>query len=278
MNVDIDKLIAGARVLIQKGGAKMPRDTRAKKNKPAEFQTPVACILLEGANYNFGLFAEQFQKTWQYNTGPYRDGRTFGMIVDGMIIGCALIPSPVTDPALLQSARDSVLWPEAEICVSKHNAHLLVTLTREKGPIPANVLLTKVIYCLLRQKNVTGVYLRPGLFEPAYYIKCAEPLFAEKLPTELWVHINSIGFDKNEGFTFYTSGMNQFGKPEFEILETRSNFIDTYYMLKELIRVTITSDAHYKDGDTVKSPDGGKFSLSVSNGVKAKGPAIKINM
>ena len=145
-----------------------------------------ATILLEGAQYSFDLFAEQFQKTWQHRVGPYRDENFFGLIVDGMAVGCALFRSPLADGALIQSARENVLWPDAEFQVSKHNAYLTVALTRAKDPVSAHTLFSKVIYSLLHQRNAIGVYLRPGLFEPAYYIKCAEVILSKKLPTELW--------------------------------------------------------------------------------------------
>jgi len=239
---------------------------------------PVVNILLEGAQYSFDLFAEQFQKTWQYSVSPYRDGRLFGIIVEGMIVGCALVPSQVADQALLQSARDSVLWPDAEAAVARHNAHLIVALAREKDPVSSHILFSKVICSLLHQRNVVGVYLRPGLFEPAYYIKCADGLLEGKLPTELWVDINALGFDKDEGYTFFTNGMHKFGKMEFEILESKNNFIDTYYLLKELVKHTIANDVTYKNGDTVGAKDGVKNALSISKGVKIKGTTIKIDI
>ena len=242
------------------------------------FKMPIGHVLLDGAQYSFDLLASQFQTTWKKTIGPYRDGNFFGFIVDGMIVGCALIPAPVTDPALKASAKESVMWSDAEYCVSKHNAHLLVTLDREKDPITSHALFSKVIYSILHQRNAMGVYFKPGLFEPAYYIKCAESLLAGKLPTELWVHINSYGFDKDGGSTFFTMGMTKFGKKEFEIINTQNNFVDTYYLLKDLVKRTITDGVDFKNGDTI-GPDGGvKVPLSISKGVNIKGETIKIGV
>jgi len=229
------------------------------------FKMPIGYVLLDGAQYNFDMFASQFETTWNCRVGPYRDGSFFGFIKDGMIVGCTLVPSPVSDPALKEAAKESVMWSEAEYCVSKHSAHLLVALDREKDPVASHSLFSKVIYSMLHQRNVTGVYFKPGLFEPAYYIKCAEALLSGKLPTELWVHINSYGFGKDGASTFFTLGMTKFGKKEFEIIETKNNFVDTYYTLKELVKSAITGEADLS-------------SYTVSKGVNIKGETIKVKV
>jgi len=241
---------------------------------------PVANILLESSHYSFNFFVEQFTKKWQAHVNPYREENRLGIIVDGRVIGCVFDPKPLAESAMVQDARDNVLWPDAEACVLRHKAHLKVAMTREGDPIAAHVALTKVMYCLLRQKNVLGAYLKPGLFEPEYYIKCAENLSVKRLPTELWVHINQIGFDRDDGYSFFTSGMNKFGKNEFEIIETKTNFIDAYYTLKELVRYAIENDVVFKDGDTIKAEggEGVKVSVSISKGVMMKGQTIKINL
>ena len=242
------------------------------------FKMPVGHIMLDGPQYNFELFASQFQTTWNRRIGFYRDGNFYGFISDGMVVGCALVPTPVPDPALKEIAKESVMWSLAEHNVAKHTVHLMVTLDREKGPVASHSLLSKVIYSMLHQRNVMGVYFKPGLFEPDYYIKCAEALLSGKLPTELWVHINSYGFDKSGSSTFFTYGMTKFGKKEFEIIDTKNNFVDTYYLLKDLIKRTIAEDIDFKNGDFTGPEGGAKIPLTVSKGKNIKGETIKIGV
>ena len=249
-----------------------------KNSKQKKFEMPNAKILLKRTQYDFDLFFEHFKKRWRYfEVSPYRDKNTFGIITDGMVIGCAFTPAPVSDPVLIQSAKDSVLWPHAEVHIANHNAHVTVSLVCEKDPISTHVLFSKVIYSMLHQKSAIGVYLNPGLLESAYYIKCCESLFSRKLPTELWVHINCIDLEKDQGFSFYTLGMKKFGKKEFEMLETtKKNFIDAYYFFKNIVRNTIENNIVFKDGDFLGN-DADKISLSVSKGVNLNESTIKIN-
>jgi len=130
---------------------------------------PVVSILLETTNYNFELFVTNFKKKWRLRFEPYREGDSLGMIIDGMVIGCVFFPVPLVEIALIQSARDNTLWPEAETCALKHRAHLKVTMAQEKNPVVAYSLFSKVIYSLLQQPNVSGVYLKPNFLEPVYY-------------------------------------------------------------------------------------------------------------
>jgi hypothetical protein len=247
------------------------------KNNKESAEIPFVNILLEDAQFGFDLFVTQFEQTWLQRVGPVRDDGFFGIIVDGMTLGCVLIPTPIADTALIKSAVDNLLWSEAELQIPRHSARLEVAIARVKDPVAAHVLLSKVVYNMLHQRNVIGAYIPPALFEPAYYIKCAEVLLANKLPTELWVHIHSIGREKEEGFTFYTSGMVRFGKKEFEIVKTKNNYLDSYYMLKELLQHTIENNVAFKNGDTV-GPEGGKSYLSISDGVNIKGESIKIRL
>ena len=247
------------------------------KSKQKTFNMPIAHILLDGANYNFDLFFEHFQKRWGFpGIVPHRDKDSVGFIIDGVIVGCKFTPSPISAPALVQHARDCVIWPGAEKYVSLHNAHLTVALAREKNSIDSHILFSKVIDGLLNQKNALGVYIAPGLFESAYYIKHAEVLLSEKLPTDLWVHINCLGLEKDNGFSFYTSGMNKFEKKEFEMIETvQRDFIDAYYFIKKLINYAIENDIDFKSGDTVGSDDF-KTVLTVSKGIHLKDASVKI--
>jgi len=234
-------------------------------------------VLLDSTQYGYESLADRFIKKWQLPFDPYKDKDSIGFIIDGRVIGCSYVPYPIVENDLFNSARENVLWPEAESCVTKHRAHLKVTMTREGDPVTAHILFTKFVSCLLQQRTVTGIYLRPGLLEPSYYIRCAEELVRKKLPTELWVHINSINFDKEEGFSFYTTGMSKFGKKEFEITETKKNFIDAYYLLKELVKHTLENNKDIKNGDTIGA-DENRTSLTVSKGVKVKGTSVKINI
>ena len=170
-----------------------------------------------------------------------------------------------------------MLWPEAKERVSKHTARLAVTLTGESAPVSDHILLTKVVHSLLEQKSAIGVFLEPGLFESSYYVERAEGILDGDLPTELWVHINAPDFGEGETFTFYTTGMRKFEKEEFEIIETKKNFIDAYYFLKELIKYTIKNDMKYKDGDVIGTEEN-KISLSVTGGVNVNGMSVMINI
>ncbi|MCL1982342.1 MAG: DUF4261 domain-containing protein [Clostridiales bacterium] len=246
-----------------------------KRSKAQGFRMPVVSVLLENAQYSFDIFTQQFSKKWHIDVEPYRDKDALGMIIDGRVIGCAFIPRPVEDATLQQSALGNVLWPDAAVSILKHKAHLRATMTREGDPLAANILFSKVLCSLLQQKNAIGVHLRPGLLEPAYYMKYAEGLLDGGLPTELWVHIQTLGFGDESGFSLFTSGMRKFGKKEFEVVKSGNNFIDVYYSLRDLIKYTIENDLTFANGDTI-GPSGNKLSLSVSAGVNTPGSTVKI--
>jgi hypothetical protein len=242
-----------------------------------EKEIPIVYILLEGGPFDFDLFVECFAKKWQLKFKPRREENSIGMIVDGMVVGCAFFPAPIADNQLRLCARGNAFWPEAESVAIKHSAHLRVALTGEKDIIPAHCLLSKVVHSLLNQRAAKGVYQFPALIEPSYYVKCAEDLVIKHLPTELWVHINTLNLSGDDNCSFYTTGMSGFGKKEFEIIETEKNFIDAYYYLKELIKHTIENDVNYKNGDTIGADDN-QIKLSIAKGAHVKGQVIKIHM
>ena len=254
---------------------KLKKGKRKSKEKP---ELPSARVLLSSAWYDFGAFVDRFEGKWNYTIGPYWEENLFAFIADGMVVRCDFCPAPVAEQTLERDARRSFLWSDAKTRTASHTAYILVSVisdaVKKKDPITAHRLLSKTVSGLLESDNAIGVWLNPGLLEKSHYIKAAKALVGDTLPTELWVHIDA--WESAEGFSLATFGMKRFHKNEFEILNSKKNFIDCYYHLKQIIDNTLSRNITFKDGDTIGGDDHTRSRLTLSKGVFAPGITLKI--
>ena len=252
------------------------------KQKSQQPELPSACVLLSSPWYDFSRFTDRFENKWDITIGPHWEENLLGLIADGMVVRCVFHPAPVPEQTLQRDAKRSFLWSDARARAASHVAHILVTVIpdikpgqKKKGPVAAHRLLSKVVSSILESDNAIGVYLNPGVLEKNHYIKVAKTLIGDTLPVELWVHIDA--WESAEGFSLATFGMNKFNKNEFEILESKKNFIDCYYHLKQIVDYTITRDITFKDGEMIGEEPHAYSKITLSDGVFVSGTSIKID-
>jgi len=247
---------------------------RVKEENPA-YDLLCASVMLNKVEYDFGAVIKRFEAKWDLDIGPFTEENFLGFIVQGMIVCCTFFKEPISDPALKENVKSDFLWQDAETLVASHAAYILVSVMNQKDQLSAHGLFSKVISSLLESENAIGVYQAPSFFEKSYYIKSAEILLDNKLPTELWVHIHAS--EAADGFNFATCGMQKFQKNELEIIETKKNFIEAYYYLREIITYTILNDISFNDGETIAPNEFMKNTITVSEGVLTGGMTIKID-
>ena len=239
---------------------------------------PSAYVLLSGAWYNFHGFVDRFSGKWNTLIGPRQEENLLSFIAESMVVRCAFSPAPLAEQTLSNDAKRSFLWPGASERIALHAAHIFVTVVpgirEKKDAIAAHRLLSKTVSALLEADNAIGVWLSPGVLEKNHYVKTAKALIGDALPTDLWVHIDA--WENSDGLSLATFGMNKFDKPEFEIIESKKNFIDCYYHLKQIVEYTIRQNAAVRNG-TISAGETATSKISLSKGVFASGTTAKID-
>ena len=108
------------------------------------------------------------------------------------------------------------------------------------------------------------------------YIQSAEELQNNVLPINLWIYIG-IRVSK-EGNSIYTYGLNQFGKYEIEIINSKVRIEELYDFILNICSYVIGNDVMFKDGETLGLTAEQKIKITLSRGIYIEGKSYKLNM
>lgn len=129
-----------------------------------------------------------------------------------------LIPRPIPAGQLEGPAATAWYWPDAASELSRHSAHLLVTMVDEGGRATHKALaLTRLTAALTATAPSVGVFWGPGrLVHPtAGYLQQAADASAEHLPLFLWVDFRVERADDGS-LRLFTTGLDALGGEELE--------------------------------------------------------------
>lgn len=231
-------------------------------------------VLLQEREVDWSVFSSKLTVKWGIQATKHKQGDTLLFEVGQMGVVCALIPEPVPDREAEDCCRYNLLWPNAEKVVSGHQAYIKVTIKNGKDPIEVHTLFTKIMACLLDQRNALGLYMQPMVMEPRSYVRAAEGLHEGRLPVQLWVFVGL--YSSAEAVGAYTYGLHRFGKDEIEVLDSSRSMAEVYEMVAHTAAYVVAQDVELRHGETISAADGAQLQLVRSAGVAAQGDSIKI--
>lgn len=184
---------------------------------------------------------------------------------DDMVI-ISLMPAPIPNDEAVECAKNNYMWPEAVEVSKAHQAHILVTIFgKSDDVIEHGKIYTKVVSACCRQKNATGIYTSGVVFEPRFYEEFADVMKKGELPTFNWIW---FGLYRNEeGMCAYTYGMDVFGKPEMEVLDTTAEPSQLRDFLASMVLYVLKYDATLRDGETIGFSEKDKHAITYSKGI-----------
>lgn len=114
------------------------------------------------------------------------------------------------------------------------------------------------------------------LFPKNYYLEFLEGLKEDCAIPPLWIY---IGIRKEtDGVSIYTFGLNDFGKLDMEIINSKENAGDMYEFMVTIADYVITNNITFHDNETVGYTANQKVPLSISKGVYVEGQSIKMKI
>lgn len=242
-------------------------------------------LLLSSAKWSEEQFRKDLEEEWGISYPlPEEDESTYlsenkavlAFDVGKMTVAISLIPIPVQEKELEEAAANNWRWKDAPEVVESHQAYLLVGVVNpDKNGVETAKLFTKVNAVLLKQDNTLGVYTSDTVFKREFYLETAEGLKSGILPVLDWVFFGIV--HSENGVCAYTCGMNQFGKDEMEILDSRRPDLEVYEMLYQVAKHVLENDAVLRDGDMICLSEEQEFPVKRTEGVLTEGISIKIS-
>lgn len=160
------------------------------------------------------------------------------------------IPDSVTDEAIKRTRH----WTDAYEQLKPHTAHVdIAAMAHPSNAVSVASDITKLTACLLALADALGVcWLNgPVLNSRQDFVDISKEVFgAGILPSFLWV---AASWEPQCGL-IYTTGMNQFGRPDFFLAhQTPPGNVEYLF---DLVNYVLTSGNELLDGETVDGPDG----------------------
>lgn len=203
---------------------------------------------------------ECIENTWPNSPVPQLVSTTEGMITfecGEAIIGCTLIPEPISAEQLEGPCSTAWYWPDAASAFQNHSAHLLITLVSEKrNTIDKSTRLTEMVTAAALDSRASGIFWGQSamVHEPMSFYDQATQMAADNLPLYLWVDFRLQESETGQ-FSLFTTGLEAFGNMEIEIANYNGDPQTLMNHVYNLAHYQLEKQADLKDGDTISLTD-----------------------
>ncbi|MBN2603727.1 MAG: DUF4261 domain-containing protein [Candidatus Thermoplasmatota archaeon] len=170
---------------------------------------------------------------------------------DMFIIGRMPVPIPVEE--IKQVAEHSLLYKDKKGIETKQKAHIIISVqSKTSNLIDNRIKLTKLVRSILLSTDAMGVYWGSSaqIIQKDIFIALTDNIKKESLPMTIWVSI-TVGRGNYGEINLYSTGLKDFGFPEFEVVDLKMPQEDAYYFLLDLAENIITLRDIIKEGHTV---------------------------
>ncbi|MFX3632778.1 MAG: DUF4261 domain-containing protein [Candidatus Pristimantibacillus sp.] len=251
-----------------------PVQQEAEQSQHEDSGIVLGFVLLDSLSCDFNQFLTHLNTEWNVQVKNTPDEETFVFEVGHMKVACAYLPAPIPNNEVEECCKFNLLWPDAEQVVSKHQAHVIVTVMGATDPIEAHVLFTQVTSSLLQLDNALAIYMAPMVMSAEYYIKSAAMLKENELPVQLWVFIGL--YHNQQQSSSYTRGMRKFGKEELEIIQSQHSLGDVFEFMMVITSYIIGSNVTLRSGETIGFTADQRLPLTLSQGSAVEGNTLKV--
>lgn len=243
-----------------------------------------AFALLSGADWDKDQFFADLNEEWGIGIDDDHpeDSDVVYVEAEGFRVIVALMPMPVPNGEAEHYAKANYMWKDAEKIVSRHKAHLIVTVLGEGDMLKRANVFVKICSSLMNQKNAVALYSEGAVYSPQMFRDFSGVLKDGDLEGEVpilnLVWFGIYGDGKNAGV--YTYGMRRLGKEEIEVYVPQRS-ADLNQMRSFLVSVAayvIGEDVILRDGETIGFSATEKLPIKLSPGVAVDGNTLKIDI
>jgi hypothetical protein len=174
------------------------------------------------------------------------------------------MPAPIPVEEIKHVAAHSLLFKDKKEIEKKQKAHIIASVQSKTGDLIDNRLkLTKLVRSILFSADAMGIYWGASsqIIQKDIFIALTDSINKESLPMTIWVGF-TIGRGDYGEINLYSTGLKDFGFPEFEVVDLKMPQEDAYYFLLDLAENIITLRDIVKEGHTVGRDANEKFKVN----------------
>ncbi len=245
-------------------------------------KTPlIGSVLLDSAVWKPDIIIQALQNMWGMHVDAENalseDGNILLFTTENITVSATFVGTAVPNSEAEFYAQANYLWPEAVEVTQSHVAHVIVAvMSAEVDTLDMMAMYSKMVTAVLSPDNAIAVYTGATVYEKDFYTEYSEQLKEGLPPVLLWIYVGM--YRTEDGMGAYTYGMDVFGKPEMEFLNSRLRPMDLYDFMLNICRYVLTADITLDDGDTITISEEKKLHISKSDGVALKTPTLKLEL
>lgn len=209
----------------------------------------------------------------------YSISDTAVLTIDGENVAIAFMPVSVPTGDIEGAAQYAYNWTTVFDDIKNFTGHAIVSvISGTKQTLERFKLLSKVLHSILTTSDSIGIYQgsQSLLIPKQQYIDSAVALENGGIPINLRVY---LGLRKSDGgSSVYTYGLNEFGKHEMEIINSKLSLEELYDFISNICAYVIGSNVTFKNGETLGYTANQKIKITLSKGQFVDGQTLKLEM
>lgn len=238
-------------------------------------------VLMDTHHFDVSRVVKQMKEDWNLDVDIASDQEqsddAIVMDIDDMLVAISFIDAPVPDQEAEYFAQSNYFWKDGVETTKRHVSQiLLAVLGHEESCYKAGELFVKIASSALKNEHALGIYTAGTVFEPAFYIDCAQAMREDDFPLNNLVYFGL--YQKDNVWNAYTYGMRDFHKEEMEILDVDMEPMELRNMLFDIAYYVLTSNVVLKDGETIGFSQNQRLPITFSKGEAVEGNSLKIHM
>ena len=232
-------------------------------------------------SYDIHKVVDHLKTFWGFSVDDAGDvdNETAVFNVDGQMVAIAYMPGPIPIEEIEEVAPYNYYWKTAVEDLKNHTGHAIISiLSGDKTNIERHIILSKMLCSILMVSNAIGIYqgVTTQLFSREYYLAFADDLKVNDVIPPLWIYFG-IRNDDN-GVSLYTYGLDNFGKLELEIINTKKEAGDMYEFIINIASYVLKNNVTFHNGETVGYTAKQKVPLTISKGIYVDKQSIKMEI
>lgn len=237
-------------------------------------------MFVNGDRYELNAVIDNLKNYWSLNvTGVEGDNESAILTIEDEKVFIAFMPIPIPMGDIEGTAQYAYNWTNVLDDLNGFSGHSVVSVRSGTKPtVERFKLLSKVLHSILTTSNSIGIYQgsQSLLIPKQQYIDGAEELKNDEVPISLWVYIGIRKSDK--GNSVYTYGLNEFGKNEMEIVNSKLSLEELYDFISNVSAYVISNNVTFRHGETLGYTADQKIKITLSKGEFVNGQTLKLEM
>ena len=235
-------------------------------------------LLLQDTEFHISEIMATLIRRFNVDVKFDKEMNAFTFQYEKFIVGASFVEHSMEMEGVVEGCKYNFLWSGAKEAVSKHQAHVLLSIMNCNNKLEGYKLFSNLMSVFCNFDNTIAVYMpaQALTLNSKTYVEDSRVLVTGRNPVHLWVCICPVYIE--DATVVYTYGLNEFGKNEIEVRSTKRHFMELFDFVYHLADSIIGKDIEIQDGDEIGTADGEVLTAHVNDGVYIDRVSVKFDM